>query len=282
LLGQAAESLSLDLNGERLRAQNQLRKFMERADWLAEALEDLSEREKESLLVRVQSVTGMDALAKRAIMAGLVAADPAIKRILEGGSQEPEEEPGAARRYTSWRTFRERQAQLKRLIEEEIPANSREIARARSYGDLRENAEYKFAKEHQGILHRRRDEMERDLRIVHGTDFDGFTADVAGMGVAVRLRRGDGTVVRHCILGEWDRCEPLGILPSGSGVAVRLTGKRAGETVQLPSDAAEETWTVEAVEPLPPEARRWARGEDVAATASAPSVSSTPVAPSIS
>ena len=49
-------------------------------------------------------------------------------------------------------------------MQKAIPANSKEIAVARSYGDLRENHEYKAAKEMQKILMRRKGELEVPIR----------------------------------------------------------------------------------------------------------------------
>ncbi|MDR2495304.1 MAG: transcription elongation factor GreA, partial [Spirochaetaceae bacterium] len=61
--------------------------------------------------------------------------------------------------------YEEKKRQLSRIMEEDVPANSREIAFALSLGDLRENAEYKAAKEKQEILNatvaRLKDEIER-------------------------------------------------------------------------------------------------------------------------
>ena len=56
--------------------------------------------------------------------------------------------------------------QLKKLVEIDLPENAREIAVATSYGDLRENAEYKYAKEHQRILYLRQEEWEDDIKYV--------------------------------------------------------------------------------------------------------------------
>ena len=61
-------------------------------------------------------------------------------------------------------------------MQKKIPANSKEIAVARSYGDLRENHEYKAAKEMQKILMRRKEELETQLARARGTDFSNAAA----------------------------------------------------------------------------------------------------------
>ncbi len=54
-----------------------------------------------------------------------------------------------------------------------IQQNRQDIQIARSYGDLRENFEYKSSKEQQRVLMRQKSEAERDLARARGTDFAG-------------------------------------------------------------------------------------------------------------
>ena len=72
------------------------------------------------------------------------------------------------------------------MVQKYIPANSKEIAVARSYGDLRENHEYKAAKEMQKILIRRKSELEAQLVRARGTDFANPRTDVVSIGTEVR------------------------------------------------------------------------------------------------
>ncbi len=104
-------------------------------------------------------------------------------------------------RLTSRRSYHARQAQLHKLITEEIPANSREIGVARGYGDLRENFEYKAAKIPRAWLMRRRMEWEQMLAEVRATDFANFTDRVAYSGYYVTLRYDDGRE-ENTILGS--------------------------------------------------------------------------------
>ena len=63
------------------------------------------------------------------------------------------------------KSYEEYQRELQRILEVEVPENSKEIGAALELGDLRENAEYKAAKEKQEMLNntvaRLRDEIER-------------------------------------------------------------------------------------------------------------------------
>ena len=52
-------------------------------------------------------------------------------------------------RITSQRSYNERKAAYDKLINVDMPANTKRIEFARSYGDLSENAEYQYAKDEQ-------------------------------------------------------------------------------------------------------------------------------------
>src|SRR5207245_9739441 len=87
----------------------------------------------------------------------------------------------------SWESLERRKNEYAELVQKAIPANSKEIAIARSYGDLRENHEYKAAKEMQKILMRRKSELESQLVRARGTDFVNPKTDVVSIGTTVPL-----------------------------------------------------------------------------------------------
>ncbi|GHT80487.1 transcription elongation factor GreA [Spirochaetia bacterium] len=101
--------------------------------------------------------------------------------------------------------YDEKQRQLARIMDEEVPANSKEIAFALSLGDLRENAEYKAAKEKQEILNstvaKLKDEIERaqlfDPKTVN-TNRVSFGTKV------VLLNNATGKEEAYTILGPWE------------------------------------------------------------------------------
>ncbi len=255
LLMQAVERVEDTENGDHLRTQNQLRALLEDGAWMAGTLAELSADEREMLLHRVRFSRGWDEVGRRTVIAGMVKAYPELQRLLVNAVPKPVD--AGRGRMTSWRSYRERQHQLKVLVEEEIPANAREIAVARSYGDLRENAEFKFAKEHQRVLYRRRDECEADLEAVKGTDFSGVDSSRVGLGTCVTIRRPSGTEERYCILGEWDRDESLGIVSNRAKLAEMLAGKRPGDLAELPAAAGSEMCQVLSVTGLTDEIKAW-------------------------
>ena len=181
---------------------------------------------------------------------------PELESALSGAVQEEHKRT----LLTSWRSYRARQGQLRELVEVHIPQNSKDIGHARSYGDLRENFEYQSAKDQQALLMRRKEEWEKDLTEVHGTDFPGSATDTVGSGTGVELERADGTHQRYWILGEWDRDEALGVISGRSEVAQRLEGAVVDDAVHLPGDADDAKSRVIAILPLDADVRAWING----------------------
>ena len=107
-----------------------------------------------------------DDMDKRSLLARIVKSYPAIQSLISGEQTKQE-----ATLLVSWESLERRKNEYRELVEKKIPANSKEIAIARSYGDLRENHEYKAAKEMQKLLMRRKAELETQLVRARGTDF---------------------------------------------------------------------------------------------------------------
>jgi len=257
LVNGVIDMLEGEYNGEQLKAQNTIRTCFEDRDWLAAFFTGLPQAQLETLVRRIAESKGWEESSRRSVLAKLLKAYPDLQKVLASQKTEDEGEP----RVTSWRSFKERSATLRKIVEVDIPANSKEIGIARSYGDLRENAEYKAAKEHQGIRMRRQEELERDLKTVQGTDFAGAQADKAGPGTVVKIRRPDGNEEEYCILGEWDRDEELNIISSQSRLAQCLAGASPGSTVTVPGKSGNEDCEVIQVSPPSEAVKAWIKSD---------------------
>jgi transcription elongation GreA/GreB family factor len=254
-------ALEEDSSGERLKARNQLRDRFEKTDWLKAVLNDMTPEQRGEFMLRVKGSSGWPMIERQAVVGHMVKLFPELEAWLQAsGAAAAAAAPLTAIRVTSNRTYRQRQRQLHKLSTEEIPANSREIGHARSYGDLRENFEYKAAKEAQAVLMRRQAELEQMLREVQATDFRQASADQVGPGVRVELESDAGPEVYH-ILGVWDRDEALRIISCESKLAETLAGLRAGAEASVPGDAGMRRVRVAAVRPLPPDIVEWANGD---------------------
>lgn len=112
------------------------------------------------------------------------------------------------------------------------------IAEARAQGDLSENAEYEVAKDRQGFIEGRIQEVEGKLSVCQ--IIDPAELDAEGrvvFGATVKLEDEDsGDVVTYQIVGEDEADIKLGLVNIGSPIARALIGKSEGDTavVQAP------------------------------------------------
>lgn len=252
------EVLEQDASGERLKAQNQLRERFAKPEWLKEIMGQMSRVEVEQILLRIKESTGWPALDRASVLGQMVKIEPELAPLLAAREDQPTASRGPV---TSNRSYRERQQQLDRIVSVEIPKVAKDIAIARSYGDLRENHEYKAAKEAQTILFRRRDELMQELRRVVPSDFRDFPADKAGVATTVTLEYADGKKETYHILGAWDGDPSQGIISSTSRMAETLIGHTAGEQLTVPSEHGETIATLISVSPLPAAIIDWINKE---------------------
>jgi len=169
---------------------------------------------------------------KRSLLARIVKTYPAVQSLISGehGKQD-------ATLVVSWESLERRKTEYNELVQKTIPANSKEIAIARSYGDLRENHEYKAAKEMQKILMRRKAELEAQLIRARGTDFATAKTDVVSIGTIVDVTDTNSSQAeRYTILGAWDSIPEKNIISYLTPIAQALLNKKAGETVEFESD----------------------------------------------
>jgi transcription elongation GreA/GreB family factor len=166
---------------------------------------------------------------------------------LISGDQDKKESP----LFVSWESLERRKIEYTELVQKKIPANSKEIAIARSYGDLRENHEYKAAKEMQKLLMRRKGELEYQLVRARGTDFANPRTDVASIGTRVRVT---DLVNQHgeafAILGAWDSEPDKGVISYLSPVAQSLLNHKVGDEVEFEMEGSRKKFRVEGIEPL--------------------------------
>lgn len=126
-------------------------------------------------------------------------------------------------------------AELQQLKAVERPAVIAAIAEARSHGDLSENAEYDAAKERQGFVEGRIQEVEGKLS--HAQIIDPKLLDADGrcvFGATLDLEDQDsGTLVSYQIVGEDEADIKAGKISINSPIARALIGKFAGDIAQV-------------------------------------------------
>lgn len=135
-------------------------------------------------------------------------------------------------------------AELDRLLREELPANRKAIEEARAHGDLRENFEYKAARQRHEVLSALATRLDRDLRRAQPIEFAAIDPSQVRVGTRVTLRSPAGAERTVTILGPWESAPEAGLVSYESDLAAALLGKAPGESVE----AAGERWQVAAVE----------------------------------
>ncbi len=129
--------------------------------------------------------------------------------------------------------------ELQRLKTVDRPAIIVAIADARAQGDISENAEYDTAKDRQGFIEGRIQEIEGKLSAC--LVIDPATVDAGGkvvFGSTVELQEeSSGDAVTYQIVGEDEADLKLGLVNVSSPIARALIGKEEGDTaeVQAPS-----------------------------------------------
>ncbi|MFA5687942.1 MAG: GreA/GreB family elongation factor [Kiritimatiellales bacterium] len=257
---QTVELIEQEHSGAALRAQNQLREQIENTAVLKTVLAEMNDSQRRDFMRRISESPVWSKLDRQSLQAKMIKLSPDLHEVVlkKNSGTAPKEKK---KRITSYRTYNQRKHHFEVILKKEILENSREIELARSYGDLRENAEYKYAKEKQRLLGLQAEELQNALDEVRPTDFAGFPADAAGIATGVELAYAGGRRETWFILGEWDQNEPLGIISCQTGMAQALIGKKPGSCVTVPS-AEKETVEAEiiAVTPLPEHIKEWING----------------------
>ncbi len=134
-------------------------------------------------------------------------------------------------------------AELDRLKSQERPRIVKAIAEAREQGDLRENAEYQYAKEEQGFIEGRILEIEGKLSAAQVIDVTQIPATGKVIfGTTVELLNLDNDdEISYQIVGDEESDIKLNKLSVYSPIARALIGKEVGDiaSVQTPSGEVE-------------------------------------------
>jgi transcription elongation factor GreA len=144
--------------------------------------------------------------------------------------------------------YDEKQRQLAHIMDEEIPANSREIAFALSLGDLRENAEYKAAKEKQELLNSTVTTLKEEIAKAQIFDPSTINTSRVSFGTKVSLLdTGSGKNVVYTILGPWESDPDNWIISYQSPFGKAVFGKAVGDEVEFSINNDKVIYRVESI-----------------------------------
>jgi transcription elongation GreA/GreB family factor len=189
-----------------------------------------------------------DELTKRSLLARIIKLYPELESVITGEQKEEKSEA----LIVSWSSLDKRKAEYEELVNKKIPENSKEIGVARSYGDLRENFEFKAAKEMQAVLMRRKSELETALHNARGTAFESPDTSQVSIGTIVGLRDSDsGKEETYTVLGAWDGDPDRGIISYQTAIGQALLGHKLGEIVTLSDDDETRRFAIISIDPAP-------------------------------
>ncbi len=187
-------------------------------------------------------------LEKKSLMARIIKARPETAELV--GGEGKKEEP----LLVSWDSLEKKKIELDELIRVRIPQNTKDISIARSYGDLRENFEYKSAKDLQKVLMRRKSELEKDIARARGTDFKGSDASKVNAGTIITFTDESGKEIVMTVLGAWDSLPEQKIVSYLSEVGKSLMERTVGDEVKVRDSVTEalQTLTIRSIKPFNP------------------------------
>lgn len=134
--------------------------------------------------------------------------------------------------------------ELENLKRVEIPANLRALQEAREMGDLRENFEYKAARQRQEYLSSRVVALSNELSNVHVLDPAKIDTSQVRAGTRLTLVA-EGEKTEITILGPWESDPEKAIYSHESDAAKQILGSRQGDKIKLFG----KEFVIEAIEP---------------------------------
>lgn len=186
---------------------------------------------------------GFDDLTQKSILARFIKLYPEVQTLVAGRGDTKVE-----RLYVSKSSLDSRRAELEDIVKNQIPASKAAIEAARELGDLRENSEYKMAREHDETLSARRAQLQRDIAKAEVVDFTQAPVDVVGIGSVVTVEK-DGSAKQICsIRGAWDSDPDKNVYSYKTPFAQALLDHKVGDIVETNIEGHKTSWKIVKIE----------------------------------
>ena len=150
--------------------------------------------------------------------------------------------------YLTAQGVKELRNELEHLISVKRPALAERLHFAIQQGDLSENADYTAAKEEQGFLEGRIQQIEVTLRNAVVIERDGPTDEVAFGSHVTVVERGVGEEETFRIVGPVEADPIKGNVSNESPLGQALMGRRAGDTVTVEAPVGEIVFQIIAIQ----------------------------------
>ena len=142
----------------------------------------------------------------------------------------------------------EKKAELEKIQTVEIPENAREIAEAKAQGDLKENAEYKAAKEHQHMLNEKANKIQSELNRAVIFDPTTITTAIISFCTIATLHNEDTNKDEvYTILGPWESDPDNNIISYMAPFGNAIMDKKVGESITFSINDHKYNYTVKSI-----------------------------------
>lgn len=183
---------------------------------------------------------GFEELTKKSLLARFIKIFPKIQSLVAADAESKEEQL-----LVSKSSYERKREEYETIVSKKIPENSKAIATAREHGDLKENSEYKMAKQDQQVLMAQKTLLEKDLGRARITDFKDASTDQVSVGSIVEVKNvTSGQTSRYTLLGAWDGDPDKNILSYKTPFGAALLGQKPGATVTVKTGASEEDYKI--------------------------------------
>ena len=129
--------------------------------------------------------------------------------------------------WTTKESYERARKKLEELSSTEI---IKEIEDARQLGDLRENAEYKSAKEKAALLQREWERLMKQFQVARIITPEDVPRGEIGIGSKIQIKDEENTIDSYTLLGPWDLDVKRGILSISSDFVRAMIGLREGDS----------------------------------------------------
>jgi len=151
--------------------------------------------------------------------------------------------------YVTKEGYEKKRIEFDHLMNEEFPENARDLGEAISRGDLRENAEYKAAREKQAMLVGKAERMKAELQKIVIIEPHSVNSNIVSPGTKVTLRHeGKRELETYTILGPWDVNIEKNIISYLSPVGKGLLNRTVGEIIKIKLPEGESTYEIITIE----------------------------------
>jgi len=183
---------------------------------------------------------GFEELTKKSLLARFIKIFPGIQSLVAADAESKEEQVLVSRE-----SFERKRTEYETIVSKKIPENSKAIATAREHGDLKENSEYKMAKQDQTVLMAQKSQLEKELGRARVSDFKEATTEQVSVGSIVGVKDlKSGKAARYTLLGAWDSIPDENVISYKTPLGLAFLGKKPGDHVKVKLGGGEESYEI--------------------------------------